>query len=433
MNAPRKGLSEKSPWPPRSFGGWKIIRAAALIQAIQSGLYLSAFSEYAKRLKDEFGWSNSAVTWAFAMTRAESGLLGPFQGWLIERIGPRRVIRVGAVLFGAGWMLLSQVQSLWQFYTFYFVVAVGASLAGFLTLTSVMVSWFQRRRASALYIGQAGFAIGGLGVYGLVQLLNWWGWRPVAFGTGIVGAIAFWLLAGSIVRHPNDVGEFVDGIDPAVVRAEVASDGTETSQPPEPVVNRDLTAQQAMRTQAFWLISFGHGTALLVVSTFLANWASYLQEQRGWSNSSSALVLGGVTIGQFIGMLLGSQLGDRMDKRKIAAAAMFGHSLGLLAFAHASSSWMVWLIVPLHGVAWGARGPLMQALRADYFGPTHFAKIMGYSSLIVMMGMMLGGPIAGILADRNGGNFTPGFTLIAGLCAFGAVWFLTLRPPVTER
>ncbi len=66
----------------------------------------------------------------------------------------------------------------------------------------------------------------------------------------------------------------------------------------------------------------------------------------------------------------------------------------LLILALASGPLMVWVFVLLHGVAWGLRGPLQQAMRADYFGATDFGKIMGFSSLIVMTGMMIGPIVA---------------------------------------
>jgi hypothetical protein len=46
----------------------------------------------------------------------------------------------------------------------------------------------------------------------------------------------------------------------------------------------------------------------------------------------------------------------------------------------------------LHGFAWGVRGPLMGAMRADYFGREAFASVMGFSSLVVMFGSV-GGPL----------------------------------------
>ena len=54
------------------------------------------------------------------------------------------------------------------------------------------------------------------------------------------------------------------------------------------------------------------------------------------------------------------------------------------------SSWSG-LFAIAHGMAWGIRGPLMQAMRADYFGRASFAKVMGFSSTIIMVGTV-GGP-----------------------------------------
>ena len=55
--------------------------------------------------------------------------------------------------------------------------------------------------------------------------------------------------------------------------------------------------------------------------------------------------------------------------------------------------------VVVNGLAWGVRGPLQQAIRADYFGATDFGKIMGFSSLIIMMGMVIGPFLAGWMAE----------------------------------
>jgi MFS family permease len=160
----------------------------------------------------------------------------------------------------------------------------------------------------------------------------------------------------------------------------------------------------------------------------LAHRAIYLTDQRGWTTVASGLVGGGIVLMQFVGQLLGGFLGDRIDKRYIAATAMFGHAAGLLLFAHAGARWMVWAFVPLHGLAWGARGPLMQALRADYFGAAAFGTIMGFSSLVVMFGMIFGGLVAGVMADAFD-SYTPGLTVLALLSGTGAVFFLLLRPP----
>jgi MFS family permease len=89
---------------------------------------------------------------------------------------------------------------------------------------------------------------------------------------------------------------------------------------------------------------------------------------------------------------------------------------------------MVVAFAVLHGIAWGLRGPLMQAIRADYFGRSSFGVIMGFSSMIVMLGTISGPLVAGFFADRTG-SYETGFTLLAVLAGLGSVFFLISRRP----
>jgi MFS family permease len=79
-------------------------------------------------------------------------------------------------------------------------------------------------------------------------------------------------------------------------------------------------------------------------------------------------------------------------------------------------------------VAWGVRGPFMQAMRADYFGRNAIGMIMGLSAVIVAMGQIVGPMLAGMLADLTG-NYRLGFTVLALVAGSGSVLFLMARKP----
>jgi len=135
-----------------------------------------------------------------------------------------------------------------------------------------------------------------------------------------------------------------------------------------------------------------------------------------------------MTLCQFTGILLSGYLGDRFDKRLLSAGCMVFHMAGLLLLTYAVSLSMVIGFAVLHGLSWGLRGPLMQAMRADYFGRSSIGLIMGLSSVIVLVGQISGPLIAGILADATG-NYRAGFTLLALLAGVGSVFFVLARPP----
>ena len=172
----------------------------------------------------------------------------------------------------------------------------------------------------------------------------------------------------------------------------------------------------------------GHASALLVVSASMAHLTLYLTEDRGYRASTAAVVAGIVPVFQFVGTGLGGYLGDRINKRLIAGTAMCVHAAALLLLTWVDTSLAVAAFVVMHGLAWGARGPLMNAIRADYFGSTSFGAIMGWSSMIVMIGS-IGGPIvAGVLADATG-DYRLGFTILAIGAACGTIFWVEAKPP----
>jgi MFS family permease len=235
-----------------------------------------------------------------------------------------------------------------------------------------------------------------------------------------------------VMRHrPEDHGEVPDGRRyTANYHAEV-----ERNERPRPaaVEGRDFTVGEAMRTPAFWFISLGHGSALLIVSAVTVHAASYLKQDLGYSLSAASLVITLMTLTQVLGMVIGGWIGDKVDKRYIAFACMGMHALALMLVAYAQAVPMVIAFAVLHGAAWGIRGPLMQAMRAEYFGRSQYGMILGMSSLIFTLGNIAGPLVAGILADSTGG-YREGFTVLTILSGAGSLFFLLAkrpeRPPV---
>lgn len=400
------------------FYGWYIVGAAGGLQLLAGLLWMQSYGAYVVLLREEFGWSSALVAGAFALTRIESGILGPLQGWLTDKYGPRIVLGVGIVLFGAGFILFSQIQTLVEFYLTFLLIAVGSSLGGFATVMVSLVNWFSRHRAKAVSISQLGFSLGGLGVPLVIMCLEIYGWRTTAMLSGF----AVWIVGLPLVlmvRHkPQDYGEVADG-------GEVAANGKKSNLFS---TGLDFTARQAMRTRAFWLVSFGHACALLAVSSIIVHLMPHLTSSMGFSLAKAGLVVALMTGFQMIGQLCGGFLGDRFNKQIICVLCMLAHTVGLFLIAYATELWMIFIFTALHGLAWGIRGPLMVALRADYFGPSSFGTIMGFSSLIVMLGMSIGPIFAGYMADVYG-NYERGLSLLGIGTLAGALCFFFAGPP----
>lgn len=404
----------------RIFTGWKIVASGALIWALQSMVWVQGYGNLAVELRNRFGWSKTFFSLAFAATRTEGALIGPAQGNALTRFGTRRVMRVGAVIVAIGFIAISQVDTGTEFVLAMMFTTLGIAATGFLTLTAVTVSWFERKRARALSLQTMGFAVGGFASPIVVFGFAWFGWRWTMAAAGLVIAAVAWFVAPLVGRTPADTGEPIDGTAPA-----------EHARRAEGVSDRHFTAQQAMRTRSFWMIAMGHASALLVVSATMAHLTLYLTEDRGYTASAAAVVAGIVPVFQFVGTGLGGYLGDRVNKRLIAGIAMCMHGVALLLLTWVDTWFAVAAFVVMHGLAWGARGPLMNAIRADYFGATSFGAIMGWSSMIVMIGSISGPIVAGVLADATG-DYRLGFTILAIGAMGGTVFWIAARPPPVE-
>jgi MFS family permease len=157
-----------------------------------------------------------------------------------------------------------------------------------------------------------------------------------------------------------------------------------------------------------------------------------MKEGLGYTVAEAGFIIMWMTLGQLLGVVLGAWLGDRFAKRKIAAVCMLAHALGLLMLTFAASVGWLLAFAAFHGIAWGLRGPLMQAIRADYFGRNAIGMIMGLSAAIIAIGQVTGPMVAGILADVTG-DYRWGFSVLALLAAAGSVAFWLAHKPGLSR
>ena len=406
------------------FYGWWIVAAGAGMQLLQGTLLGQAYGAYVVVLHRDFGWSRTILSGASAVREMESGVFGPVQGWLLDRVGPRAVARAGMIILAIGFMLFSRINSPVTFYGAFLVMSLGASMMGYLTLTHTVVQWFERRRSTALALMSLGGAFGGVILpVTTVLALEAFGWRTTAFASGVIV-----LLVGVPITQVLHADPAAKGLAP---------DGAPYVPPdpngPPPAPSSDFTLREALHTPSFWWISLGHASALFIVGAVNVHMVSHLNETLGYSLGKAAGVYSLVTLMFMIGTVIGGWVGDRASKRMLAFGCMGMHAVGMVLLSHASGALMVGAFVVIHGTAWGMRGPQMAALRADYFGRAAFGKIMGISNMVVILGAIAGPLLAGYVYDTTG-NYRIGFDLLAAFAAVGSIFFaLAARPKPPVR
>lgn len=403
-----------------------MVAATILFHALTGATFGFAFGQYQLQLQNQFRWTKEAISGAFGVAQAVTGFLSPVHGLLIDRWGPRTLARLGILLLGFGFIGLTFVTTLWGLFIAMMVLASGAALAGWLTFTAAISNWFLRRRAQALGLSTTG--IGLAGAFG--PLVAWsivtHGWEKTSFGSGIAVLVIGLPLAQLFRSHPEKYGLLPDGRSPERVEPRMESRAS------LPGSEQDFTVLEALRDRSFWFISLGHGFALAAVFAVIAHLIPYLVESHGWSPTSAQAMFTFVTLTAVIGQVGGGFAGDRFSKTRIAGVCMLGHFVAMLMLVVADTPAVIALAAFTHGVSWGTRGPLMIAIRADFYGRRNFGKIIGASNVIVMLGPFIGPWFAGRLNDRYG-NYDLAFTTIGLVVGASSLFFFWARKPGRPR
>ncbi|MCH8186240.1 MAG: MFS transporter [Chloroflexi bacterium] len=401
------------------FYGWWIVIAGGIGMSIASGINFHGFGNFIIPLSKEFGWSRTVISAVFSLARLESGLLGPIEGYFVDRIGPRRLMLVGIPLMGLGYILMSRINSLTAFFLVYVLgIALGNSLGMSTPMTAAVANWFNRKRGLAFGVMWSGVGLGGL----LVPALGWaverYGWRDAAMFVGI-GLIAVGIPIASVMRHrPEQYGYYPDG---------KAPDGTAAQRPTQADLSQDFTAREALRTSSFWFLSLSITARSLVSGGIGLHLVPYFVGL-GASPVGAAALAGSVGVMSIPGRFGLSAMGDFVDRRYVMAASLAVMTVAIVLMARATSISGVIPVLVVFSAAQGGISVIPQSLIAEYFGRRSYATIQGFRSSIQMAGIIVGPIISGLVFDATG-SYTIAFLGFSGASVVSMVLVLFAKPP----
>lgn len=403
------------------YGQW-LIGLSAFIMILGVVPLFHGMTAWFVVLEQHFHWSRTQLSLAFSLARVEGGVMGPLEGLLVDRLGPRHMVLIGMLIMGAGFLLFSQVHELWQFYGAFIIMSMGAGLGTWLPMMAALNSWFVRRRAGAMSQVMVGYR---LGAVALVPLLAWavgadqFGWRAVAAGTGTVVVVLAYPLSRLVRNRPEDFGQRPDGL-------AVATPSQPAESPQPSSAESDFTWQQAIRTRVFWQISVGHACCSSIIVTIMVHLGPMLTD-RGLSLQDVGLVVSAYTAIGIAATMVGGYLGDRVPIRLAIFGFSLFQSIAIVVVLQAHSLPVAFLFAVLMGIGEG-RGALTTAIRGVYFGRRAFASIMGMS-MVPMNVLLFAMPLfAGYMFDQRG-SYTIPFITVAVVGALGSTLFLVLGDP----
>ena len=412
------------------FYGWKLVGLTMVASALSSGLIWGGVGVWIKALEIHFGWSRTQLTGAFALTQLEGGIIGPFLGYFIDRLGPRPIVFIGLIVTGLGFIMFSRTTNLPIFYLAYFILMTGASAGFWLPFMTSINRWFNRKRSTAMAIAGAGSPLGSIL---LIPLLAWavtpghLGWSTTALWAGIIFLAVAWPISAGIRTRPEDYGQQPDGDPPInLQQVQTAADNTPDKKTLE-INQPEFTARQAMHTSAFWFITLGHALSSMLIATLTVHLVPMLTDQ-GLSLQTASFVWS-IMMGMWaVFQLVGGYLGDRFPKNLVLFGFTTLMAVGFTMSAFVHSLPMAILAMGMFGVGMGGRVPITTAIRGDYFGSRAFATITGIS-MVPNYGLWLAAPLLAATMFDARGDYTLSFLILGGLGSMSGVFFLLAKKP----
>ncbi len=409
---------------PRIFYGWWIVLGTFLVVVWGWGTFFYGFGVLFNPIRKEFGWSATTTALAFSLRSVEAGIAAPFVGILVDRLGPRRLMAFGVTVVGLGFLLMSQMHSLVQFYAAFFIISFGFSFA---TVGGIaVVNWFVKKRTFALAIQVSAVLPAGF----IPPVISWLldqgvDWRTIVLGIA-VGTWVLLLPLSLLMRHrPEPYGMYPDGDAGPAEAAGPSGDGQGAG------AMDGFEWREALATRTFWLICVAGILSGAAVGTAMVLIVPYL-ESVGIPRQEAALGVTLLSSLSVIGRLGFGWLGDRMPKRYLLAASYGLVAVGALLIAFVTKFWMVIPSLLFLGPGYGGSVPVRPAMTADYFGRRNYGTITGLMGTVGAFGGIAATPLAAKIYDTTG-SYKVAWLIFAAIALVGTVLILFAKPPKREK
>lgn len=407
--------------PSSIYYGWYVAVGCSMLMLVGVGVGYYGLAVFLRPLQEIHGWSNSVVSGATGLFFSVTGITGAVVGPRIDRHGPRPFMLGGCILIGISISAIGYLESVWQLYATYTVLAVAFGLATSVSVNAVMTRWFVLKRAKAMSISATGISVGGMVLAPLgSKLIEIGGLELAAPAMGaLVVLVAVPVIRFVIVSDPAEMGLLPDGPErPAQRRRSSLEDH---------VQHRLWTRGQVARTQAFWAMLVGFGVVLTAQTGFVIHQISFLETRVG-SRSTAALALSVTAFGSIVARLAVGTFADRVDKRGLTVALFVLQAAAVGGVVATDSVPVTYALVLVFGFTIGNVYMMMSLLVSEVFGTVSFGTVFGLVSLVGQTGSGAGPFLVGWLEDTSGGYTLP-FTITAAATLAAAAAIAVLRTP----
>src|SRR5215510_6347927 len=381
----------------RFFYGWVILAACFMVTTVASGTMMG-FGVFITPMAEDMGWSHSALSFSYALSALSTGVGVLIIGSFLHTHSVRWIFFLSTIVHCLGIYMTSTVTTIEAFYFWYGLVASVGRSAFFLSTTTLITRWFEKRRGLVMGITMSG---NGVGPFIFSPIITWmifmWGWQTAYMVLSAVMAICLSLSSFLIRNHPHDMGLEPYGGNPALV-------------PVQPRAAAPGVAKQArkggslwgdvLRMEGFWSLSFINIFCCLCHSIPLVHVVGFAQSS-GLSTFASSWVLAIMSISSVGGRIYWGIFADRHGARFALMLTLFMQGALVLWLVNAQDPVLFFLYAIVWGFGYGGVGTQYGMVSREVFGARLFGPGYAGQNAFAMVGMSLGGFLGGYLYDLS--------------------------------
>ena len=401
---------------PRYYG-WILALFGNLVIGLMTVSNFQGTGFFLKAFERQKGWSRAVISGASSFARAESALLGPIEGYLIDRYGVRKLMVIGNVVTFVGFIFIAFTDHLYQLYLGYFFMSFGTALAGWLPTMTLMNTWFEKKKTFAMAFSITGTHVAGWVAPFLAYSLLTYGIRNTALVIAVI-TLMFSPLSYLIVR------------DRKITNVPKTSEEKNQKRRFGFKFNLNPEIKYQLKRRPFWIIAFTHMCSTTSIVTLTVHLPAYVTDL-GFTTIQSGYIVSIFSTVAIFSQYVAGYTGDKYGKKFVLLIFLLFQTLSLIILS-LSDSWSYLILFSIFwGIGYGGRTPLMTAIRGDYFDRSAFATLFGLSGMVMNVGTTSGPIIAGWIFDSYG-SYTMALWGLTVIAFCGCLLLLTL-PPVSKR
>jgi MFS family permease len=391
---------------PRYFG-WRVAFACFLMALCAWGFAFYGHAVYLAELQRLHGWSAGLISGASTVTLLVGGVMVVFANDIIERLGAKTLVIVGALIVALSLVLLAFASTPGQLYAAYLLMSFAWVSLGTPAITIVLSYWFTHRRGLAISLALNGASFGGILIAPLLLFLI----AKTGFQNTMFIAAAF----VAVVLVPSALAWVGPPAGGGAIKADNAVGAMKRS--------------EALRNFSFLTLAGPFALGLVAQVGFLVHQISFLQTIMGTARAGLAVAL--TTMMAVVGRVALGSVIDRFDPRRATAATFASQAAVLTAMTLTTDVTYLLILCCIFGFSAGNLLTLPQVAIQREFSPASFGSLVALASAIVTLVAAIGPGLIGLVRDATGG-YQAGLLLCAAIDAVAAA-IVMLRSKVPGR